>query len=163
MASSRLEQIFNFRRIDGRLTISGQPSEEQLTMLRDDGAEVIVNLGLHSHEKALPDEPASCAKLGLEYIHIPVAFDAPTEKDYQDFREVMAAQKNKRIHIHCIINARVTAFFHRYGIETGLFGTNEAAALLESVWRPGGIWAEFLNNDKRRTLDHEFCGRDYNM
>ncbi|MFC4291420.1 protein tyrosine phosphatase family protein [Sphingorhabdus arenilitoris] len=163
MASSQLEQIFNFRRIDSRLTISGQPSEEQLALLRDDGVEVIVNLGLHSHEKALPDEPASCARLGLEYIHIPVAFDAPTEKDYQDFCEVMDMHQNKRLHVHCIVNARVTAFFRRYAAETGLIDMDEAAALLESVWRPGGVWADFLGNDERRMQDHKFCGRDYSM
>lgn len=163
MVSSRLEQILNFRHIDGRLTVSGQPSETQLALLRDDKVEVIVNLGLHSHEKALPDEAASCASLGLEYIHIPVAFDAPTEKDYQDFCEALDVHQNKRLHIHCIVNARVTAFFYRYGLETGLLAADEAAALLESVWRPGGVWAEFLKNEERQAQDHEFCGRDYIM
>jgi hypothetical protein len=45
----------------------------------------IVNLGLHTHEKALPDEATSVRRLGMEYIHIPVDFGNPTEQDFQKF------------------------------------------------------------------------------
>ena len=70
--------IFNWRRLDARITTSGQPTEEQLAAIRDLGVDHVINLALHSHEKSLPDEAASVAGLGMSYIHIPVEFDAPT-------------------------------------------------------------------------------------
>jgi hypothetical protein len=47
----------------------GQPTEPQLEDLHALGIRHIVNLGLHSHEKALPDETASVSRLGMTYIH----------------------------------------------------------------------------------------------
>ena len=52
------EGIYNWHRLDSRITTSGQPSEAQLAEIRGLGVRHIVNLGLHTHEKALPDEAA---------------------------------------------------------------------------------------------------------
>jgi protein tyrosine phosphatase (PTP) superfamily phosphohydrolase (DUF442 family) len=49
----------------------------------------IINLGLHSHEKALPDEAASVSRLGMTYIHIPVDFQKPTDGDFDQFCSAM--------------------------------------------------------------------------
>lgn len=70
-----------------------------------------VDLGLHTHEKALPDEAASVSRLGMEYIHIPVDFQNPTEQDFQQFCAVMEQLEGVPVHVHCIANARVSAFF----------------------------------------------------
>ena len=53
------EAIYHWRRLDDRITTSSQPTEPQLTDIHALGARYIVNLGLHTHEKALPDEAAS--------------------------------------------------------------------------------------------------------
>ena len=53
------EGIYHWRRLDDRITTSGQPTEGQLAEIRDLGVRHIVNLALHTHEKALPDETAS--------------------------------------------------------------------------------------------------------
>jgi protein tyrosine phosphatase (PTP) superfamily phosphohydrolase (DUF442 family) len=66
------ELIYNWRRLDDRITTSGQPSEAQLADIQALGIRHIVNLGLHTHEKALPDEAASVNRFGMMYIHIPV-------------------------------------------------------------------------------------------
>ena len=77
------ETIYNWRRLDDRITTSGQPTEQQLADIRALGVQHIVNLGLHTHEKALPDEAASVASLGMTYIHIPVNFQNPTDQGLQ--------------------------------------------------------------------------------
>jgi protein tyrosine phosphatase (PTP) superfamily phosphohydrolase (DUF442 family) len=79
------EGIYNWHRLDGRITTSGQPTEGQLGEIRGLGVWHIVNLGLHTHEKALPDEAATVDRLGMTYIHIPVDFQNPTEQDFQEF------------------------------------------------------------------------------
>jgi hypothetical protein len=73
------EAIYNWRRLDDRITTSGQPTEAQLADIHALGIRHIINLGLHSHEKALPDEAASVSRLGMTYIHIPVDFQSPTD------------------------------------------------------------------------------------
>jgi hypothetical protein len=71
------ETIYNWRRLDDRLTTSGQPTELQLAEIHALGVRHIVNIGLYTHEKALPDEAGSVSRLGMTYIHIPVDFENP--------------------------------------------------------------------------------------
>src|SRR6516164_4815703 len=104
------EAIYNWRRLDDRITTSGQPTEQQLADIQALGVRHIVNLGLHTHEKALPDEAASVARLGMTYIHIPVDFQNPTDQDFDQFCAVMEQLKEVPVHVHCIANARVSAF-----------------------------------------------------
>ena len=146
--------IFAWRRIDDRITTSGQVTEEQLGQLRDLGISHVINLGLHTHEKALPDEAASVAGLGMTYIHIPVEFDRPTEEDFQRFCTTMDDIQNATVHVHCIVNARVTAFFYRYQRDVLGLPEQEARAVMDTVWRPGGVWASFVGDQDAVSLPH---------
>src|SRR6201987_698869 len=138
------EAIYNWRRLDNRITTSGQPTENQLADIHALGVRHIVNLGLHTHEKALPDEAASVSDLGMTYIHIPVDFQNPTDHDFDQFCAVMAQLKEVPVHVHCIANYRVSAFFYRY--RRDVLGMNEADARaeMEQVWRPKGVWSAFV-------------------
>ncbi len=138
------EKIHNWHRLDGNITSSGQPSEDELRAIRDLGVNHIVNLGLHSHEDALPDEAKSVSALGMTYIHIPVDFDNPTEGDFGWFCLTMAELQDAPVHVHCIANQRASAFLYRY--RRDILGLDEAEARrsLERVWTPTGVWADFV-------------------
>ena len=147
-------QISVWRRLDGQLTTSGQPTKDELAMLPALGVEHVINLALHSHERAPLDEAGTVAALGMTYTHIPVAFDAPTEDDFVQFREAMSTMAGSAIHVHCIVNARVSAFLYRY--RRDVLGIDEQLARreMESVWQPGGVWASFIGDHNAVTLPH---------
>jgi protein tyrosine phosphatase (PTP) superfamily phosphohydrolase (DUF442 family) len=105
------KSIHNWRRLDDRITTSGQPTEQQLADIHALGIRHIINLGLHSHEKALPDEAASVSRLGMTYIHIPVDFQHPTDGDFAQFCSAMEQLQEVPVHVHCIANYRVQPFF----------------------------------------------------
>jgi protein tyrosine phosphatase (PTP) superfamily phosphohydrolase (DUF442 family) len=151
--------IHVWRRLDARLTTSGQPSEEQLAALQALGVTHVVNLGLHTHEKALPDEAGSVRALGMAYVHIPVAFDNPTDADFAQFRATMQALEGRTVHVHCIANLRVSAFMYRYRRE--ILPEPEARAEMEHLWRPGGVWARFIGDEEGQSLPHRYAKRDY--
>jgi protein tyrosine phosphatase (PTP) superfamily phosphohydrolase (DUF442 family) len=140
------DTIYNWRRLDDRVTTSGQPTEPQLVDIRALGVCHIINLGLHTHEKALPDEAASVSRLGMAYIHIPVDFQNPTDEDFARFCAEMAQLRDAKVpvHVHCIANYRVSAFFYRY--RRDVLGMDEARARadMEQVWQPKGVWAIFV-------------------
>jgi protein tyrosine phosphatase (PTP) superfamily phosphohydrolase (DUF442 family) len=142
--------ILNWRRVDDRLTTSGQPTEAQLADIQKLGVTHIVNLGLHEHERALQDEGASVAALGMTYVHIPVAFDNPTEADFERFCATLSAIGGAPTHVHCIANYRVTAFLYRYQRDIVGAGAAAARARMESVWTPSGAWAQFIGDDQDR-------------
>jgi protein tyrosine phosphatase (PTP) superfamily phosphohydrolase (DUF442 family) len=143
------------------LTTSGQPNEAQLAALKGAGVRIVINLAPHDHPKALTDEIGCCARLGLEYIHIPVAFDRPQESDFQKFCEAMEASKGETVHIHCIVNARVTAFLYRYDVSRNGITHGVAQAQMNRIWKPGNVWAEFIDDSERISAEHEYAGRDY--
>jgi uncharacterized protein (TIGR01244 family) len=146
--------IANWLRLNDRLTTSGQPSESQLADIRALGVKHVVNLALHTHEKALPDEAASVARLGMRYVHIPVDFNNPTEDDFARFRAAMAEIGNDPAHVHCIVNARVSAFLYRYRRDVLGMDEGRARAAMETIWRPGGVWADFIEGAPRAGCDY---------
>jgi protein tyrosine phosphatase (PTP) superfamily phosphohydrolase (DUF442 family) len=139
--------MINYRRINDLITTSGQPTEAHLAALKADGVTQVVNLGPHDNKGALPDEAASLAALDLPYTYIPVDFDAPTDDDFAQFCDAMETFKGQKIHVHCIYNARVSAFFYRYA--TAGKGGDPARQFeqMDGIWRPGGVWATFIGND----------------
>jgi protein tyrosine phosphatase (PTP) superfamily phosphohydrolase (DUF442 family) len=138
------ETIFNWYRLDNLVTTSGQPSEEHLAGLAAMGVQHVVNLALHTHERALADEAASVEALGMTYHHRPVDFVNPTEEDFNWFVQTVEALKGDPVHVHCIANYRVSAFFYRYRRDH--LGMDEATARaeMEGRWTPEGIWLEFI-------------------
>ena len=137
--------IYNFRRLSSALTTSGQPDEAQFAALRDAGVETVINLALSNSLRALPDEAATLAALGLRYIHIPVEFTAPTEADFETFAAVMQGLGDTAVHVHCAANYRVSAFLYRYRVERLGWSAERARFDLDAVWEADAVWQRFLN------------------
>ena len=144
MANS-VGDIYNYREAAPDLATSGQPREEQLAGIADAGFEVIVNLALHDDPRySLKDEASSVKALGLEYVHIPVQFSAPTENDLVKFFATMEHHKGRRVWVHCAANMRVTAFLGLYWRIREGRSEEEAFALLRELWQPDAVWTEFI-------------------
>ncbi len=144
---NKFTDIFNFLRIESSLTTSGQPTEAQLSVLAEKGYEVIINLALHNEPRySLPDETGLVASLGMTYIHIPVQFDAPTENDMMLFFSAMESNKNKKIHVHCAANMRVTVFLGLYYLIKQKKSKEEAFDPMNSVWEPNEVWSSFISS-----------------
>jgi len=139
-----IDDIFNWHRVNENITTSGQFTEEQFQSLEKLGVRYIINLGLHGHEYALPDETALIADTDIEYIYLPVDFNNPTNEDFDKFCEAMAKTENEITHIHCIANYRVSAFLYRYYRDVVKEGAAKAKADMLSMWTPEGVWADFI-------------------
>lgn len=158
---SEQPDFINWRRMGSKITTSGQPTEAQLGELRDMGVTHVVNLGPHSNKGALDDEAGSLAALGLTYVYIPVDFEAPTDADFELFCAALDDLKDQVIHVHCIYNARVSAFFYRYA-KVGLGGdVNSTFANMDSIWRPGNNWASFVGIKDAIGKPNLYSGDDY--
>ena len=158
---AELNHILNWRRVDENITLSGQPSEEELAEIRDTGATHIVNLGPHHNKGALKDEAGTVQSLGMEYIYIPVEFNSPTDADFNAFCEVMEKLNGKKMHVHCIYNARVTAFFYRYAKTGRGMSEQDAFEMMDGIWRPGDDWARFIDSDEAIGKPNRYAGDDY--
>lgn len=144
--------IRNFLRLSDKVTTSGRLQPGDPARLAAIGVRRVINLALANHPEALPDAEAELAAAGLTYTHIPVPFDAPTEDHYRAFAAALTAD-DAPVHVHCIMNWRVSAFFCRYNCAHGM-ARDEAHALMHKVWNPATLdyphadkWAAFVQGE----------------
>jgi len=142
--------IRGWHRLSGEITTSGRLKEHDVARLAALGVKQVVNLALDSHPEALADEAARFAAEGIAYTHIPVPFDAPDEAHFEAFRAAVE-QGPKPVHVHCIMNWRVSAFFYRLHRDHAGMPETEARALMARLWEPDrsdkpewSVWADFI-------------------
>jgi len=149
-----IEDTFNFRRISDRVTTSGLLNAEQLADLQREGYQAVINLLPDSHDYAVHEEPTIVRDQGLDYVYIPVDFDAPTHGDFVAFTDSMRAHVDDKVHVHCAANYRVSAFYGLYAQSQGLCSEAQADALVRDLWDPveHPVWAEFIADERARML-----------
>lgn len=141
-----LEVLPNFLQIDENLITSGQPSEAQLVEVSKAGYQMVINLALSDADYSLKDEAASVRQLGMNYVHIPVIWTAPTLSDLGQFFESMDANQNKKIYVHCAANMRASVFIALYrSIRMG-WRIEDASIDLLRIWKPDPVWQTFLQD-----------------
>src|SRR5262245_11570843 len=141
-----IEASYNFRRINDKLTTSGIVRPEGLKSLGSQGYSVVINLLPDTSEHAVPNERDLVESQGIEYIHIPVDFKQPTERDLAAFCEALDWIVGRKVHIHCTANYRVSAFYSLYEVNRGRWSINQAMEFIRDIWEPGDhpAWAEFV-------------------
>ncbi len=145
------EDIRGWQRLDERTTTSGKLEEADVARLASIGVKHVINLALDNHPEALADEGAQLASVGIGYTHIPVPFDAPDDTHFEDFCATLSAIGDAPVHVHCIMNWRVSAFYYRLNRDYRGMDEAQARALMEVQWAPDKsdrpetkVWAEFI-------------------
>ena len=146
MASSSLSTIYNMLPLTDDLGTSGQPTSAQLAAIKEAGYAVVINLATGKTPRDLPNEADVVAAQGMEYIHIPVIWENPTEADLARFFEAMDATQDKKRFVHCIANMRVSAFLFLYRVLRQGMPVEEARASMAQIWEPNPIWHKFIND-----------------
>jgi uncharacterized protein (TIGR01244 family) len=144
------EDIVGWQRLDDRITTSGRITAADVARLKAIGVRHVVNLALATSPGAFAEEAEALAAAGLRYTHIPVPFDAPEEAHFERFCEAIEAD-DAPVHVHCMMNWRVSAFFYRYHRDTLGMPEPAARALMERQWSPetstnsdAPTWAAFI-------------------
>ncbi len=109
---SDLTDIYHFEQITPRIGCSGQPTADQFALIAQADYAAVINLALADSDNALPNEGSLVTAQGMSFQHIPVRFDAPTLADLKTFFGVMRALTPRKVWVHCVVNARVSAFLY---------------------------------------------------
>lgn len=128
------------------IATSGQPGEVELLQIAEAGYEVVINLGLSNAEYSVKNEERVLKSKGVEYIHIPVAFESPEGTDLQEFISTLNKHKESKLFIHCAANKRVSVFMALYRILVIGWEKEKAIYELEKIWKPNRIWKSFIQN-----------------
>jgi hypothetical protein len=57
----------------------------------------------------------------------------------------MADLQDVPVHVHCIANYRVSAFFYRYRRDVLRIDEARARFAMNVVWQPDGVWKIFVS------------------
>ena len=140
------EEIFNYLKIDDRISTAGQPTEDQLRDAAAEGFTAIINLAPVNPPYTPADEAGLARQLGLIYIYIPVAWNNPTDADFAAFEQAMSATAGQPTLIHCAANFRVTAFYTLYAQKHLGLSAAQADALRDRIWAGSDypVWEAFI-------------------
>jgi uncharacterized protein (TIGR01244 family) len=143
------DDIRGWQRLDALTTTSGKLDEADVARLAAIGIKHVINLALDDAPEALPGEGAKLAAAGIRYTHIPVPFDVPEDSHFDAFRAALV--EGEPVHVHCIMNWRVSAFYYRLNRDHRGMDEAEARALMHQIWAPeqsdderAKVWADFI-------------------
>ena len=142
--AAELAEISNYREYSPAFASSGQPTREQLEMLKDEGFERIIYIAFSNNGKAFADEDVLVKELGMDYVHIPVIWDQPTASDFYAFASVMQREPDLKTLLHCQVNYRASAFSFLYRVLYDGVSVAEAKADMNTVWQPNETWRALI-------------------
>ena len=139
-----VDEILNYREYSATFASAGQPDAGQLAAAKEAGFERIVYIAFSTDRNALANEDKVVRDLGMDYLHIPVVWDAPTVVDFEIFAAAMQTDPEAKTLLHCQVNMRATAFAFLYRVIYEGVPLAAAKADMNSVWAPDATWRELI-------------------
>ena len=133
------EGIPNYYRLRDDIATAGQPTDDALTAVQKAGFKAVLNLRTEQ-EGSLAEKPKVEA-LGMEYYNIQVGREGFSPAMVEQFKDILGANANRPILIHCASSNRVGALWYVHQVING--GESEDAALAEG--REAGMTSEALD------------------
>ncbi len=144
-----IQDIYHFLQLDGRLLTGGMPTADQLGDVARAGVQTVINLAIPESPRALPEEASIVRSLGMEYIGIPVQWEAPMHHDLEMFMDAMDAHRAEKLFVHCQANYRVTGFMLLYRALRLGWEREAAWKELRQIWDPADypVWQKFIQEN----------------
>jgi len=138
------DTITNYREYSSVYASAGQPTEAQLKTLQENDFERVIYLAYSDHESSLTGEDRIVKNLGMEYVHVPVEWEAPTKTDFYMFVAIMEQAPQKKTLLHCQVNFRASAFSFLYRVIYRDTPLDDAKEDMNSVWAPNETWRKLI-------------------
>ena len=142
--AAELAEIRNYKEYSPGFASAGQPTEEQLQAVRDAGFDQVVYIAMSNSRSAVDGEDAIVKELGMDYVHIPVIWDAPTTADFYAFASIMQREPDAKTLLHCAANYRASAFAFLYRVIYGDVPVADAKADMNEIWAPNETWRNLI-------------------
>lgn len=143
-AQDPLDAVKNYVAYSDQFASSGQPTEEQLALLRNAGFERVLYIAYSDHKNSLAHEDRIVKNLGMEYVHIPVEWSAPTVDDFEMFVTAMQQSTDKKTLLHCQVNYRASAFSFLYRVLHENVPMLQAKSDMDKIWTPNDTWRDLI-------------------
>ena len=144
VAAEDVGEIFNYYEYSDEFASAGQPTAAQLEAVRDAGFERVMYIAFSDQSRSLANEDRLVKDLGMEYVHIPVDWEAPTASEFYLFAGAMQRSPGKKTLLHCQANYRASAFAFLYRVLFEKVPVAQAKEDMNAVWTPNDTWRELI-------------------
>ena len=142
-----VESIRNYVRLTPEIGTAGQPRRDQFECIADENFDTVINLALPDHTDSIDDEGRLVTELGMNYLHLPVPFDAPDANHLRQFCTLLTALQGRQLFIHCIMNYRVSAFMYHYLKLVKGYSEQQARSPIFDIWEMEPQWKAIMELD----------------
>jgi protein tyrosine phosphatase (PTP) superfamily phosphohydrolase (DUF442 family) len=139
----------NVRVISPLLVTAGQPDRASLQRLKAEGYAAVISLAPGDTADAVPDQAEILAAQGVEFVHIPIAWQGPEAKHLDAMAAAMRRLKGKRVLVHCQMNMRASALTFLYRTIHEKEDPAKAWSDVKPLWTPTNQWAAFIADQLR--------------
>jgi protein tyrosine phosphatase (PTP) superfamily phosphohydrolase (DUF442 family) len=139
----------NVRVISPLLVTAGQPDRASLQRLKAEGYAAVISLAPGNTRDAVPDQAEVLASQGVEFVHIPIPWQAPEAKHLEAMAAAMQRLKGQKVLVHCQMNMRASAVTFLYRAIYEKEDPAKAWGDVKPVWTPTDQWAEFIDSQLR--------------
>ncbi|MCV6621791.1 MAG: sulfur transferase domain-containing protein [Cellvibrionaceae bacterium] len=102
----------------GPIYAGGLPSIEELNSFADKGVKTVIDF--RRPQEGLEQEQAELAKLGVNYVNIPLGRELAPAEAQEKFAQAFAAAKGEKVLLHCRSGNRVGMVWSLYQINQGV-------------------------------------------
>ena len=142
---SSLDAIRNFVQLTPRIGTAGQPKENQFDAIAEAGFATVINIAMPDHEDSIDQEGRLVTERGMNYLHLPVPFQAPAPDHVKQFFGLMQAQREQQVLVHCIMNYRVSAFMYHYLTLVEGYAPEQARSPIFDRWKIEPQWQAIMD------------------
>jgi protein tyrosine phosphatase (PTP) superfamily phosphohydrolase (DUF442 family) len=126
--------------ISPSLITSGQPTPKALAGLGALGFQAVVYLAPSSVPDAVKNEPNLLERQGIEFVHIPIPFNAPAEEHFIAVSRTLDRLSERKVLVHCQVNLRASTMVFLHRVITLKEEPSRAYEAVSRVWTPEGPW-----------------------
>jgi protein tyrosine phosphatase (PTP) superfamily phosphohydrolase (DUF442 family) len=132
------------------LATSGQPKERALRSLSALGFQAVVYLAPFNVSSAVAAEPDILSAQGIEFVHIPIPFAAPTAAHVQAVFAALRRLEGRKVLVHCEINLRASTLVFLYRAIERKENPDDAYQAMRRIWSPHGAWRPLVVQELAR-------------
>ena len=136
--------IENYYQYSDKLASGAQPTEADLSKLKEEGFEVIFNISTSSAKNALSNESAIIEKLGMFYVNFPVDCSDLQPIHYLTFEGIMNGIKDKKVFVHCGANIKSSNLIHMWDVLSNNKDEEQSLETLFEIQNPEEKWFEYF-------------------
>ena len=131
--------------INPTLVTAGQPTRASLEGLKAHGYDAVIYLAPGDSKDAIPDEARILKSQGIEFVHVPIPWQAPEAKHLEATAAALDRLKGQKVLVHCQMNMRVSAVTFLYRTIYAKEDPAKAWVDVKKVWTPKDQWATFVD------------------